>query len=440
MTSTAPPDAPEPSTAVDDAAAGGPPSYGRPSGIFASLRYRNLRMLWIGQTGHAAALWMEQIARPWLVLVITDNSPAHLGSVVAVRVVPQLLFGIWAGVIADWFDRKTLLFGTKLGVFVLNVAFATILVTGNIELWHVYAMSFTRGIFMAFDQPARQSLIADSVPAPLLTNAVALMSSTQNLMRIFGVMASGLLLWALGINGTFVVIAAVYLVTVVATKMIDVPPKIRARGGADAMWKDVVEGMRFAWGSPPIRGVLMLSLVFYGVAMMWMQLFAPLFARTVLNTGELGIASLVAVGGAGSLIGSLSLASNPSRTPGRRIITSVTAMGACLMAFAAMPWLPEPFNYGATYVAVFGVGLFHGGYMPLSHTILLTASPEHLRGRVISLVSLDRAMTSAGAAGGGFLAAGIGAQSTQLVFGGLTLAGGFALLLFARGLRDYRIR
>jgi len=413
---------------------------GAPSGIFASLRYRNLRLLWIGQTGHAAALWMEQIARPWLVLVITDDNPAHLGGVVAVRVVPQLLFGVWAGVIADWFDRKTLLFGTKLGVFILNVAFATVLVSGQIELWHIYAMSFTRGIFMAFDQPARQSLIADSVPASLLTNAVALMSSTQNFMRIAGVMASGLLLWLLGINGTFVTIAIVYLVTVVATKMIDVPAKSRPRGGARAMRADLAEGFRFAWSSPPIRGVLALSLVFYGTAMMWMQLFAPLFARTVLNTGELGIATLVAVGGAGSLLGSLRLASTPSGTPGRRISLSVLIMGGFLMAFGAAPWMPEPFDLAATYAAIFGVGVFHGGYLPLSHTILLTAAPEHMRGRVISLVSLDRAMTTAGAAGGGLLAAGIGAQSTQLVFGALTLVGGLAVLLLATGLRDYRMR
>jgi MFS family permease len=411
-----------------------------PSGIFASLQYRNLRLLWIGQTGHAAALWMEQIARPWLVLVITDDNPAHLGGVVAVRVVPQLLFGVWAGVIADWFDRKTLLFGTKLGVFILNVLFAVLLVSGQVELWHIYAVSFTRGIFMAFDQPARQSLIADSVPASLLTNAVALMSSTQNFMRIAGVMASGLLLWALGINGTFITIAAVYFVTVVATKMIDVPAKPRQRGGASAMRADLLEGFRFAWSSPPIRGVLALSLVFYGTAMMWMQLFAPLFARTVLNTGELGIATLVAVGGAGSLLGSLQLASTPSDTPGRRIAASVLIMGGFLMAFGASPWLGKPFDLIATYAAIFGVGLFHGGYLPLSHSILLTASPEHLRGRVISLVSLDRAMTTVGAAGGGLLAAGIGAQSTQLVFGALTLAGGVAVLGLASGLRDYRMR
>lgn len=441
MTSTAPPDERPPGVAVSDATDElDPDAHLDSSGILASLRYRNLRLLWIGQTGHAGAVWMEQIARPWLVLELTDDNAVHVGGMMATRVVPQLFFGVWAGVIADRFDRKTLLFGTKLGVFLLNVAFAAILVTGNIELWHVYATSFIRGTFMAFDQPARQSLIADAVPQSLLMNAVALMSSTQNFMRIAGVMLSGALIWALGLSGTFVTIAAVYFVTVVATKMIDIPAKKRPGGGAGAMAGELAEGFRFAWSAPAIRGVLALSLVFYGAATMWMQLFAALFARTILDIGELGFATLVATGGAGALIGSLALASNPSHTPGRRIASSVVGLGAFLMVFAATPWLPEPFGLGATYVAIFGVGLFHGGYLPLSHTILLTAAPEHLRGRVISIVSLDRAMTTAGALGGGLLAAGIGAQSTQLLFGGITLVGGFAVLTLARGLREYRVR
>ena len=441
MTSPAPPDERPPEVAAADTAGElGPDAYPVSSSIFASLRYRNLRLLWIGQTGHAAAVWMEQIARPWLVLELTNDNAAHVGGMMAMRVLPQLFFGVWAGVIADRFDRKTLLFGTKLGVFILNVTFATILVTGNIELWHVYATSLIRGTFMAFDQPARQSLIADAVPAPLLTNAVALMASTQNFMRIAGVMLSAVLIALLGLNGTFITIAAVYLVTVVATKLIDIPARQRPRGGASAMAGDLAEGFRFAWSAPPIRGVLVLSLVFYGAAMMWMQLFAALFARTVLDIGEIGFGALVAAGGVGSLISSLALAIHPSRTPGRRIASSVVAMGAFLMVFAAAPWLPDPFRIGATFVAIFGVGLFHGGYLPLSHTILLTAAPEHLRGRVISIVSLDRAMTAAGAAGGGVLAAGFGAQNTQLLYGGLTLLGGFAVLILARGLRDYRIR
>lgn len=407
------------------------------SGIFSSLHYRNLRLLWIGQTGHAAALWMEQIARPWLVLDLTDDNAAHVGGVVSMRVIPQLLFGVWAGVIADRVDRRVLLFATKAGVFILNVSFALLLVMGWIELWHVYVASFIRGIFMSFDQPARQSLIADSVPAPLLTNAVALMSSTQNFMRIFGVMASGVLLFLLGVTGTFVTIAAVYFVTVVATYLIDVPARKRQR--SSSLSKDLWEGVRYAASQPAIRGVLLLSLVFYATAMMWMQLFAPLFARTVMDIGELGFSSLVAVGGGGSLLASLYLAARRPDRPGWLVTGSITLLGLSLMAFAVAPSAPGAAGFLLPFAALFFVGIFHGGFMPLTQTILLTATPEHLRGRIISLVSLDRAMTTLGALIGGFMSEWIGIQTAQFIYGVVTLAAGFAIFTFARGLRSYRI-
>jgi len=410
------------------------------SGLFGSLRYRNLRLLWIGQTGHAAALWMEQIARPWLVLNLTDDNAAHVGGVVSMRVIPQLLFGVWAGVIADRVDRKALLFSTKAGVFILNVSFALLLVMGWIELWHIYVASFIRGIFMSFDQPARQSLIADSVPAPLLTNAIALMSSTQNFMRIFGVMASGILLFLFDVTGTFVIIAAVYFVTVVATYLIDVPPKKRERsGGVASLGQDLWEGVRYAASQPAIRGVLLLSLVFYATAMMWMQLFAPLFARTVMDIGELGFSSLVAVGGGGSLLATLWLAARRPTRPGWLVTGSITLLGLSLMGFAVAPSAPGVAGFLLPFAALFLVGIFHGGFMPLTQTILLTATPEHLRGRIISLVSLDRAMTTLGALIGGFMSEWIGIQTAQFIYGAVTLVAGFAIFTFARGLRSYRI-
>jgi MFS family permease len=410
------------------------------SRLFGSLRYRNLRLLWIGQTGHAAALWMEQVARPWLVLDLTNDNAAHVGGVVSMRVIPQLLFGVWAGVIADRIDRKLLLFSTKAGVFILNVVFALLLVMGWIELWHVYVVSFIRGIFMSFDQPARQSLIADSVPPLLLTNAVALMSSTQNVMRIFGVMASGLLIAVLGITGTFVTIAAVYFVTVVATYLIDVPARTRQRsGGVSSLGTDLWEGVRYAASQPAIRGVLLLSLVFYATAIMWMQLFAPLFARTVMDIGSVGFSSLVAVGGAGSLLATLYIAARRPDRPGWLVSSSTTLLGVALMAFALTPSAPGNIGLFLPFAAIFFVGVFHGGFMPLTQTILLTATPEHLRGRIISLVSLDRAMTTLGALIGGFMSEWIGIQTAQFIYGVVTLAAGFAIFIFARGLRSYRI-
>jgi len=381
---------------------------------------------------------MEQIARPWLVLEITNNNAAHVGGVIAMRVLPQLIFGVWAGVITDRLDRKQLLFATKIGVFILNIVFAILLVTNLIELWHIYLVSFIRGFFMATDNPARQSLIADAVPSKLVMNAVALMSATQNIMRIAGVMLSGLLIALLGVPGTFVVIAAIYFITVISTYLIDIPPVKRPPiEGLKTIKHDLTEGFRFALQKSEIRGVLIIALIFYATGMMWMQLFAPLFAREVMNIGAFGFSALVAAGGLGSLLGSLYLAIRRPTRPGINLTLTVALTGITLMFFAITPSLPGSWGNISPFIALFFVGIFNGGFMPLTQTILLNTTPEQLRGRVISLMSLDRAMMTVGAFFGGLTAEYLGAQSAQFIYGIITLIGGLAVFMMAKGLRNY---
>ncbi len=248
-------------------------------GTFSSLRIRNFRYLWLGQISHAGALWMEQIARPFLILDITDGSGVHLGGVVAVGTLPQLLFGLVAGVFSDWFDRRTILFLVKSSVFAISLAFAGILIGGYLELWHLYVYAFLRGSMMAFDQPARQAMIPSTVPIHRLTNAIALMSATQNMMRIAGATLGGIAYAWLGAEGTFLSIAVIYVPAVVYAYLLDVPTHERPESSELAdMGSGIVEGMRFAFNHVAIRGVLVLSVVYFAFGMSYMQVFLPLFA------------------------------------------------------------------------------------------------------------------------------------------------------------------
>jgi MFS family permease len=426
----APPDAPEHSEQ--------PPS-GRYS-TFSSLRFRNYRLLWLGQASHAGALWMEQIARPWLVLELTDNSAAHVGGVVALRTVPMLLFGVWAGVIADRFDRKRVLQTTKTGVLILNIIFATLLVSGRIELWHVYAFSFARGTFMAFDQPARQSLVAAAVPRQLVTNAVALMSATQNTMRIVGAASAGFIVDAVGIEATFVLITIIYSGSVIATSLLTIatPPRADGERAFRAMASSLLEGMRYAAGQPAIRGVLLLSLVYFAFGMSWMQVFAPLFARTVLDTGGTGFGLLLSFSGMGALLMTLGIATVMPRRTGLVLPAVTMGMGVVLVLFSLSTYLPHPAGLLLPFVFVMGAGAMQTSYMSLSNSTLLTAAPEEMRGRVVSLMSLDRAMVVGGAAAGGLLAEWQGVQMAQIMYGVVCFVAALALFFFARGFRDYR--
>jgi len=379
---------------------------------------------------------MEQVARPLLVLEIT-GSAAHLGGVVAMRTLPQLFFGVWAGVITDWFDRRKLLLIDKSLVLLLEIVFATLLLTNNLELWHIYVAMFLRGTLMAFDQPARQSLIPTIVPADRVTNAVALLSATQNTMRIAGAAAAGFSLAFLGIKGTFALLPFIYVGAVVATYLLRVPPmpkRTTARTAGNAV-RDLVEGARYAMNAPAIRGILLLSLVYFTFGMSYMQVFAPLFAVNVLEIGEGGLGFMLSLSGVGALVAALFIANRQPRRLGVIMPAVVTIFGGLLIAFSLATYLPRPVGLVLPLALITLVGSMQTSYFSLSNATLLHAAPERMRGRVISLLSLDRAMTTLGAAAAGFLAEAIGAQLAQAIFGAI-VAGG-ALLIFAVN-REFR--
>ena len=318
---------------------------GRP-GTWASLKIRNYRYLWLGQAGHAAGIWMEQAARPFLILDLTDGSASHVGGVLAVRTIPQFIFGMWAGVIADSFDRRMVLLIDKIAALLLNIAFVAVLASGGIELWHIYAYGALRGTIMAFDQPARMGLVPSTVPASHFTNAVALMSATQNAMRIFGAAAGGILYAAFGATVAFALIAAVYVMPVVVTYLLRVPPVpssiVRSPSG---MATGLMDGLRYCFSHAAIRGVLLLSAIYFMFGMSFIQVFSPLFADKVFEIGSAGFAGMTATMGVAALVASLFIA---TRQPDRlgAILPMITAgFGVALVLFSLTTYIPGPSGY-----------------------------------------------------------------------------------------------
>src|SRR4051812_21859366 len=152
------------------------------SGIFRSLQYPNYRLLLYGQMATSSANWMEQVSRGWLVYDMT-GSPLLLGLVQASRAVPLLFFGLIGGVLADRFDRKRQLVLAQNANMVLNLILAALVLSGQVQTWHVLLTAVLAGSVQAFQQPARQSLISDIVGREDLLNAIALNSGVLNSTR-----------------------------------------------------------------------------------------------------------------------------------------------------------------------------------------------------------------------------------------------------------------
>ncbi len=382
---------------------------------FASFAYPDFVYLWMGQVAHSGALWADMVARPLLVLAVAD-SPIHLGLVMAARTVPSFSLGLIAGVVADMFDRRRVILTSKVAAFVLGTVFAALLVTDRIDLWHIYLFTLLRGATGAFDQPARRAMIPSIVPRQLVTNAMALSSGSMQVMRIGGAAGAGVVIALAGIEAAFVAIAVLYAVAVLFTWMMKTDDhEGKGYRGVRGMGSDLMEGLRYATSDANVRGLIVIAAGYYVFGMAFLMVFAPLFATDVLGIGEGGFGYLMAVTGVGGILGTLVVAGvNPAQRRGLLVVAVVISVGVLQIAFAGSTYLGSvALAFGAVAALGFGQAMF----LPVINAMLVSNAPEDMRGRVMSLLSLDRATATLGAAIAGFTAALVGAQLGQIIFG-----------------------
>ena len=399
---------------------------GRLSTTFASLAYKNFVYLWLGQVIHSYGLWMEQVAIPLLILSLT-GSATQLGLVILTRTLPQMVLGMFAGVLADNFNRRLLLMGTKSFVWVISALFAALVLTGMVEVWHIYVFSFLRGSSMAFDQPARQAMIPSIVPSHLVINAMSLNSGTMQLMRILGAASAGFLMGYVGLAAPFIVATVAYTGAVIFTWLLN-PPDHQRTGyqGARAMGSDFMAGLRFVWGNPDIRGIIIIALGYFTFGMSFMQVFAPLFAEQVLDIGKSGFGYMISFLGLGGIVGALGVASlNPTKKRATIMLVMLLLYGILLSVFSATSYLQ---SVVIAFALVTIIGVVQAIFFPLINSLLMGLAPDNMRGRVMGVLAMDRVMVASGGAMAGFMSDLIGVQEAQLAFGAACIA--TAMLMF----------
>lgn len=440
-------------TTASSATWGEPPSW-FPS-ILHSLAYRNYRLLVIGQISNSLAQWMDLVARPILVIAIT-GSAVQLGLVTLARGVPMLFLGPVAGILADRVDRRLQMLIAKALNLIVCVGFATIILTGQMQLWHVYVTAILRSLLMAFDQPARQALLPSLVPPRLLANAVALNMGAMQVTRIISASVAGLAIafWAIAFGfkdadaqafgGVYLAVAIVSAIAVVATFMMRVPAGGRVERTEDSWVTSFVQGIRFAWHNPVILGILILLAVQSTFGVPYLQVFVPWLAIKVMGLGADGTGLLIAVSGIGALAGAVVVAAwgHLLRRRGLIIIAGLILYGVALAVLGLTSALPLVAVMGLTLpvlplAMIILVGIGQTAVMSMKNTVLLESTPNELRGRVMSFQSLDRGFTTVGAGVGGFAIALIGGPFALALFGASCAFGAILVGVFSPGLRKH---
>lgn len=395
--------------------------------MFGALRYRNYRLLWLGQTGHSATLWMDQVARAILILNLTDNSPTMLSLVIATRLAPILLFGLLAGAIADRYDKKKLLLSTQWVSTCCHVFIGTMCLTGLVEVWHVFLTAGVAGTAMAFNQPVRQSLIPMTVPKEILLNAVALNSSALSFMRIGGTSLAGVLLIWFDVGSIYIITASVYvLVTFTTMAMHFEGGATRRKTNSGGIFGDLKEGFAYIASNRTLGMVTALALIIFVFGMPYQQVFVPLLAKETLDLGDSGVGFLQGATGVGAFAGSLFVAwKSGIKKPGLQLSFNMLVFGAALVLISLQSTLI------GTCLLLAVAGSMTVTYMAFTNGILLEYSTPEMHGRVMSLLSLDRGLIPLGAIFAGTLASSIGIRPGLFALGTTIVVLSSAVLVLA---------
>ena len=196
-----------------------------------SLGQRNYRLYFFGQLVSVAGTWMQTVAQSFLVLRLTGSGTA-LGLATAARFLPMFIMGPLGGLMADRLNKRRVLYVTQTLQGLLAAVFAILIATGAIEMWMVYLLALALGCVNVFDNPARQSFIAELVAPEEISNAVTLNSVSLNMARVFGAALGGIFVAWLGLATCFALNAVSFLAVLISLFMMrsaDLRPSRRSR-------------------------------------------------------------------------------------------------------------------------------------------------------------------------------------------------------------------
>jgi MFS family permease len=344
---------------------------------FSSFRYRNYRLFFGGQTISQTGSWMQRIALGWYVLQLT-NSAFAVGVMALAQFLPFMLFGLFAGVIADRFDARRLVLGTQVAQLVNASALAWIVLAHAAQPWMLYTIAFVNGLVLVLDVPSRQQLTYRMVGRASLPNAIALNSSLFNASRIFGPSAAGIVLGFAGAGVCFLINAISFLAVLLGLlamrtrEFFPLEPFERPQ-----ILKGTKEGLAYAFSQRRMLGVLGLTVVLSTFCFNF-NVTLPVLAYKTLHTHEWVYALLSATFGAGALAGSL-IAASLGRASLKMMILGAAAFTSAelLLAPVRTPWLAA--------VLLFAVGAGFTVWSANSNASMQLAAPDHLRGRIIGI-------------------------------------------------------
>ncbi len=354
----------------------------RRSTVLDTFRFRDFRLLWSGLLVSNLGTWMQFTTLGYVVVKLA-GTPAHaaldVGILGACNAIPALIFSPLAGVAADRYPRRRILLLTNTAISCVALALALLATTGQLRLWEIFILSSCRAAVQSFDSPARQSWVPLLVPREFVGNAIGLNSLAFNAPSVVGPPVAGFLILASGVAASFYVNAIATLAVVVAVVAMKPAPVASVR--PEPVFALIVDGLRFLFGNPVLRAILIVLITTCLCVRPFSQLL-PAYAVHVLGVDARGLGLLFAATGFGAICGSVLTALVGAHRRAGVWFASAAVMSAGTIALGLVH------VFAIALGVLVAIGLAVMSFAGSSNVLIQTLSPDEMRGRAISVFTM----------------------------------------------------
>jgi MFS family permease len=395
---------------------------------FRALSSPDYRLIFFGQLISLTGTQMQHVAVAWQLYLLT-HSPLSLGMIGLFRVAPVLLFALGGGVVADALDRRLLMIVTQVSLALLSLTLAVATLTGHASALTIYMVVFLSGVAIAFDAPARQSLLPLLVDREDLPNALSLMAMVWQIATVTGPAIAGVVIARYGVLPVYFADLGSFAAVIFALLFMKhrAPPSKN-----DVSLKTALEGLRFIRKTPLIWSMMLLD--FFATFFAGSMLLMPIFADELLAVGAEGLGLLYAAQPLGGMIatGLMSVLPTTERQ-GWTLLASGVLYGASIAGFG----LSSSLALSIALLALSGASDLVSTV--IRQTIRQMVTPDEMRGRMTSVnMIFFMGGPQLGEVEAGVVAGWIGVRASVASGGLLAMAAVIVMGTLVPALRRYR--
>jgi MFS family permease len=346
-----------------------------------ALKHHKFALLWFGLVISQAGTQMQLWALFWHISTLSKE-PIAVGIVGAVRFLPVVLFSLLAGLIADRYSRRRIVFLSQVVAMLVALTFGFLTLTHQIALWHIYTLIAIQAAAMTFELPARQSLISSMMPVKDVSSAFSLQCIAFNMGAIWGPGLSGLVIAYYGQEYTYFFNALSFVALIVALILIGHIPQPAPQNtlSLKIALRDVRTGIQYIRKQPMILSTMMLDFIatFFASA----NSLLPYMAHNILHVDTIVYGWLAAAQSMGAVIaGTVISQFDNLHRKGSILVVSILVFGVTTVIFGFSSWIQ------ISFAALICIGAADT-VSTVIQTVRMLQTPNAIRGRMTGIYQI----------------------------------------------------